>query len=185
MRAFSTLIIAAAFALSANAAALDKRAVSAPVQLCIDDINSVAAQLAVVKADVDSFTRSAGYTGALAVHNKEQVLETRLKKAGTDCCAVAGTVTAEEADAVIATVTTLVPQVTAALSSIVTKKPEFDAIFLATALVKTDIKNLDTQTKTLDTCLIAKTPASHLAAANALVTQINNSFASAKTAFGI
>ena len=52
MRAFSTLIIAAALALSANAAALDKRAVSAPVQLCIDDINSVAAQLAVVKADV-------------------------------------------------------------------------------------------------------------------------------------
>ena len=121
----------------------------------------------------------------MAVHNKEQVLETRLKKAGTDCCAVAGTVTAEEADAVIATVTTLVPQVTAALSSIVTKKPEFDAIFLATALVKTDIKNLDTQTTTLDTCLIAKTPASHLTAANALVTQINNSFASAKTAYGI
>ena len=54
MRAFSTLIIAAALALSANAAALDKRAVSAPVQLCIDDINSVAAQLAVVKADVSS-----------------------------------------------------------------------------------------------------------------------------------
>ena len=54
MRAFSTLIIAAAFALSANAAALDKRAVSAPVQLCIDDINSVAAQLAIVKADVST-----------------------------------------------------------------------------------------------------------------------------------
>lgn len=52
MRAFSTLIIAAALALSANAAALDKRAVSAPVQLCIDDINSVAAQLAIVKTDV-------------------------------------------------------------------------------------------------------------------------------------
>jgi hypothetical protein len=54
MRAFSTLIIAAAFALSANAAALDKRAVSAPVQLCIDDIKSVADQLAVVKADVST-----------------------------------------------------------------------------------------------------------------------------------
>lgn len=55
MRAFSTLIIAAALALSANAAALDKRAVSAPVQLCIDDINSVAAQLAIVKTDVSTF----------------------------------------------------------------------------------------------------------------------------------
>jgi hypothetical protein len=71
------------------------------------------------------------------------------------------------------------------LTSIVTKKPQFDAILLATALVKTDIKNLDTQTKALDTCLVAKTPASHLAAANALVAQINTSFATAKTAYGI
>ena len=54
MRAFSTLIIVVALALSVNAAALNKRAVSAPVQLCIDDINSVAAQLAIVKADVSS-----------------------------------------------------------------------------------------------------------------------------------
>lgn len=52
MRAFSTLIIAAAFALYANAAVLGKRAISAPVQLCINDITSVAAQLAIVKADV-------------------------------------------------------------------------------------------------------------------------------------
>ncbi|GAN11327.1 hydrophobic surface binding protein [Mucor ambiguus] len=185
MRVFSTLLIAAAFALSAHAAALDKRAISAPVQLCIDDINSAAAQLAIVKADVDAFTSSKGYSGALAIHNKEQVLETRLKKAGTDCCAFTGTVTTEEADAVLNTVSALVPQVSAALTSIVTKKPQFDAILLATTLVKSDIKNLDSQTKTLDTCLLAKTPASHLTAANALVTQINNSFASAKTAYGI
>ncbi|KAG2190887.1 hypothetical protein INT46_002157 [Mucor plumbeus] len=185
MRAFSTLIIAAAFALYANAAVLGKRAISAPVQLCINDITSVAAQLAIVKADVDTFTSARGYGGAFAIHSKEQVLETRLKKAGTDCCAVSGTVTAEEADAVLAVVNTLVPQVSAALTSIVTKKPQFDAILLATALVKSDIKNLDTQTKTLDTCLIAKTPASHLTAANALVAQINASFATAKTVYGI
>jgi hypothetical protein len=73
MRTFSTLIIAAAFVLSgknkkskryimiivlidylfiANAASLGKRAISAPVQLCIDDINSVAAQVTIVKTDV-------------------------------------------------------------------------------------------------------------------------------------
>lgn len=134
---------------------------------------------------VDAFTSSKGYSGALAIHNKEQVLETRLKKAGTDCCAFTGTVTTEEADAVLNTVSTLVPQVSAALTSIVTKKSQFDAIFLATSLVKSDIKNLDSQTKTLDTCLLAKTPASHLTAANALVDQINTSFATAKTAYGI
>lgn len=36
----------------ANAAAIDKRDISAPVQLCIDDINAVAAQLAIVKTAV-------------------------------------------------------------------------------------------------------------------------------------
>jgi hypothetical protein len=79
----------------------------------------------------------------------------------------------------------LVPEIEGALSSIVTKKPEFDAIFLATALVKGDIKNLDSQTKALDTCLVAATPADYLDAANGYVTRIDNAFATAKTAYGI
>lgn len=124
-----------------------------------------------------------GGSGALAVHNKGQGLETHLKKAGADCGEVAGTVTAKEADAVIATVSTLVSQATVALSSIVTKKPEFDAILLATALIRSDIKNLDTQTKTFDSCLFTKTPAFHLTTVSALVTQINSSSYSAKTVY--
>jgi hypothetical protein len=39
----------------ANAAAVDKRAISSPVQLCINDINAVAAQLAVVKTAVSCY----------------------------------------------------------------------------------------------------------------------------------
>jgi hypothetical protein len=132
-----------------------------------------------------AFTRAGGYSAALAIHNKEKVLEDRLIKAGTDCCAVSGTVNSEEADAVIAVVTNLVPEVEDVLDAIVVKKPEFDAIFLATALVKGDIKNLDGQTKTLDTCLVNKTPASHLPAANDLVGRINTAFAAAKTAYGV
>ena len=54
MRAFSTLNIATEFALSVNSAHLDKEAVSAPVQFCIDDINPAVAQLAIVKADVST-----------------------------------------------------------------------------------------------------------------------------------
>ncbi|KAI7900775.1 hydrophobic surface binding protein A-domain-containing protein, partial [Cokeromyces recurvatus] len=169
----------------ANAASFNKRSVSAQVQLCVNDIVSVSEQLAVVKADVDAFTRAGGYPAALAVHNKEQQLETRLKKAGTDCCAIASTFNTEEADAVLAVISNLVPDVTASLTSIVNKKPEFDAILLATVLVKGDIKNLDTQTKTLDTCLIAKTPSTHIDQANAYVADINNAFSSAKTAYGI
>ncbi|GAN05324.1 hypothetical protein MAM1_0088c04794 [Mucor ambiguus] len=104
------------------------------------------------------------------------------------CCSTChfdGTVTAKEADAVIATVNTFVPQATATLSSIFTKKPEFDAILLATALVKSEIKSLDTQTKVLDACLIDKTSPSYVAAVNALVTQISSSFASTMIAYSI
>ncbi|CAO3642762.1 unnamed protein product [Mucor hiemalis] len=188
MRAFSTLFIAAAFALSANAASIEKRAISGPVALCISDIQSVADQLSVVATAVDAFTSADGYSGASAIHTKEQELEKRLKKAGTDCCAIASTVALDEADAVLAVVGDLVPKVSNALTAITTKKPQFDAILLATLLVKGDIKNLDTQTKTLDTCLLAKTPTSppsYLDTANGYVTTINNAFASAKTAYGI
>ncbi|GAN05338.1 hypothetical protein MAM1_0088d04808 [Mucor ambiguus] len=100
----------------------------------------------------DSFTWPTGYSGNLVVHNKESVLETHFTKASTECFAAVVTITDEKADVFIVTVSTLVSQATAALSSIVVKKPEFDTILLATALVKSDIKNLDTQSKALDTC---------------------------------
>jgi hypothetical protein len=78
-----------------------------------------------------------------------------------------------------------VPQVTGSLSSISAKKPQFDAIFLATGLVKNAIKNLNGGTTTLDTCLINKTPAAYLATANGYVTQINAAFASTRQTYGI
>lgn len=82
-------------------------------------------------------------------------------------------------------VATVVPEIEGALTSITTKKPEFDAIFLATTLVKGDIKNLDTQLKTLDTCLVAVTPAQYLDDANAYVERVDSAFATTKTAYGI
>ncbi|GAN06024.1 hypothetical protein MAM1_0108d05500 [Mucor ambiguus] len=73
--------------------------------------------------------------------------------------------------------------VTTVLSSTAIQKPEFGAIPLATALVKSEIKSLDTQTKVLNACLIDKTSPSYVAAANALVTQINIFFAFARAAY--
>lgn len=135
---------------------------------------------------VDGFTSSAGYAGALAIHNKEQTLETLLKKAGTDCCVTPPTsVTDEEAQAVLGVVGSLVPQVTGSLSSISTKKSQFDAIPLATTIVKTDIKNLNTQTNTLNTCLLNKTPAQYLPTANDYAAKINKAFADTRAVYGI
>lgn len=142
-----------------------------------------------IEFQVNAFTSSQGYSGATAIHTQEQELEKRLKQSGVSCCVTPPTtVTLEEADAVLAIVGNLVPKITGSLSAIVTKKPQFDAILLATLLVKNDIKSLDTQTKTLYTCLVNKTPTdppSYLQTANGYVAQIQAGFASAKTAYGI
>ncbi|KAI9359455.1 hypothetical protein BD770DRAFT_319743, partial [Pilaira anomala] len=172
----------------ANAATIQKRDISSTVQLCIDDINAVGVKLDIVSTAVNSFTSAAGYNGATAIHNLEQDLEKALKKAGVDCCVDTHAVTLEEADGVLSTVGGLIPRITGTLTAITTKKPQFDAILLATTIVKNDVKNLDTQTRALNTCLINKTPTSppaYLEAANAAAAQINAAFASAKAAYGI
>jgi hypothetical protein len=56
---------------------------------------------------------------------------------------------------------------------------------LATTLVKGDIKNLESQTKALDNCLVAVTPADYLDAANGYVARVDSAFAAAKTAYGV
>ncbi|KAI9482697.1 MAG: hypothetical protein EXX96DRAFT_555347 [Benjaminiella poitrasii] len=183
MRAFS--LFALALAASVNAAVINKRDVSAGVQACIDGINNTLPQLATVTSEVSSFTSSSGYSGAIAIHSNEQKLETLLKTATTACCAVTSTVSAEEAAAVINVVDIVVPQIEAALSVITDKKSQFDAILLATALVKADIKNLDSELTSLDTCLIAATPADVLDTANGYVDRVRAAFDAAEDAYGI
>lgn len=120
------------------------------------------------------------------IHNKEQVLEQRLTKAGTTCCAVNTVATTADANDFLGVVNTMVPLVQGALTSIVAKKPEFDAIFLATSIVKTDIKNLNNQAnQLLDNCLFDVTPPSHTAIATAHVNAIKSAFTTAKSAYGI
>lgn len=108
-----------------------------------------------------------------------------MKSATTSCCAVTTTVSEEDATAVFSVVGTLVPEIEDALTAITTKKSQFDAVVLATTLVKSDIKNLNTEVNALDTCLIAVTPADDLANANAYVARVTAAFAAANTAYGI
>ncbi|GAA5805031.1 hypothetical protein HPULCUR_010544 [Helicostylum pulchrum] len=181
MRAFSSLFVTAALALSANAATNDPQ-----IQLCMDDLTAANAQLAIVKGAVDTFARSQDYPGAITIHNKEQILEQRLTTAGNTCCAVNIVAATADANAFLSVVNTMVPLVQGALASIVSKRPEFDAIFLATSIVKTDIKNLNNQAnQLLDNCLFDVTPPSHTAIATTHVTVIKSAFATAKTAYGI
>ncbi|KAI7906256.1 uncharacterized protein BX663DRAFT_558787 [Cokeromyces recurvatus] len=183
MRAFS--IFAVALAASVNAATLSKRDISSGVQACINGFNDALPQLGTVTSKVNSFTRAAGYPGAIAVHSEEQKLEALLKSTTTACCAVTTTVSNEEADAVISVIDTVVPQIEAALAAITVKKPEFDAVLLATNIVKGDIKNLDSQVTTLDNCLVAVTPDSYLDVANGYVTRVRTAFDTAEDAYGI
>lgn len=122
----------------------------------------------------------------MAIHNLEQVLETRINKAKTDCCVVTGVITSDEATGVLTTVGVLVPKVSDAIAAINAKKSQFDAIFLATTIVKTDLKNLEAATKALDTCLVNKTPLTppeFKIQADAYVATINAAFLSAKNLY--
>jgi hypothetical protein len=112
------------------------------------------------------------------------VLETDLKAATTACCAVTSA-TVEEAAAVISVVDTIVPEIETALSDIVNQKPQFDAVLLATAIVKGDLKNLNTELTALDTCLVAATPSDYTSVAQGYVDRVNAAFAAADAAYGI
>lgn len=114
------------------------------------------------------------------------MLETALKKAGVDCCAVTGKVTNEEADAMLATVTPVIPQATAALSLIVEKKPEIYAILLAPPLAKSDLKNLNNQTVILYTCIHdigSEQHPTYIPTINNFISQLDNSFAVSRAAY--
>lgn len=133
---------------------------------------------------VTAFTSSSGYSGALAIHTKEQTLESLITTATTDCCAVSSA-TEEEALAVLVVVDKLVTDIVTALNNIDSKKPQFDAVLLATAIVKSDIKNLKTKTNSLDTCLLNAAPADLKTRAQGYINTINTAFATAYTVYGI
>lgn len=71
------------------------------------------------------------------------------------------------------------------MEAIFAKKTEFDAILFTTAIVKGDVKDLDTQTKALINCIVRGCPASQLPIANELADRINDHFIAAKIAYGI
>lgn len=141
-------------------------------------------QLDVVTTGVNNWKVSDGYAGALKVQTEETKLENYLDSAKS-ACTISGTVSDTDAQTILAQVDTLVPKVESALSSIVTKKPDFDKVLLVTALVTKDIKNLKTKTDALDNALLSATPASYKDQANAYVARINKAFADAYTAYGI
>ncbi|KAI8877230.1 hypothetical protein K501DRAFT_337570 [Backusella circina FSU 941] len=180
---FSTISATLALVLSANAATMSKRAITPDVQTCINDLIATDTQLTVVTNGVNAYTASMGYSGALAVQSQETTLETKLTTAGTSCCKTTTTVSTEDANAVLAEVAIITPHITAALSTIVTKKPVFDSVFLVTPLVKNDVNNLHTKTSKVINCLIAATPADLAATAQGYATTVENAFQAAIAAY--
>ncbi|KAI8078517.1 hypothetical protein BDF21DRAFT_472892 [Thamnidium elegans] len=186
MRLTSSFFVAAAFALSVNSAALDRRSVSVPVQFCIDSINTVSFQIDVVTASLENFVASAGYPGVLALNNQAQTLETNLKKAVNDCCIYTGTVTVEEVDAVLSTSSSVIPNAVAALALVKSKKSQFNQVRLSINIVKTSLANLNTETSKLYNCMLSVATAQHfsyLQIIHEYIFQLDVAFADARGAY--
>ena len=127
-----------------------------------------------------------GYTGALPIHNSGVNLSNIIGAASTACCVNTNAViTGAEATAVLNVVQDVTPDIEDTLASVVTKKPEFDAVFLVTGIVKDDIISLDAATDGLITCLISRTPTSHMPDATIEKDLIDTAFNTTKTAYGI
>ncbi|KAG0948500.1 hypothetical protein G6F57_008247 [Rhizopus arrhizus] len=179
------LALALALVASANAASFNKRTVSSNVQNCIKGLTAAQSQISAVASAVNGFSSSSGYAGALAIHSKEQALESLVKTANNNCCAMTNVVNEEEANAVINVVKTLIPDIQNALNTIVSKKDQFEDVALATTIVKTDIKSLESKVNALDKCILAVTPSDFTSVANVYIGQVNTAFAGAKSAYGI
>jgi hypothetical protein len=104
--------------------------------------------------------------------------------ANTDCCALSG-VSDADAQTVLNEVAILVPDIVTALTTLNSKKSQFDAILLADAIVDSDIKSLKTKTVALDTCLYNACPADLQASAQTYIDTINNIFTTTYTTWGL
>ena len=86
----------------------------------------------------------------------------------------------------LAIVGAFVTRTPSALEEIAARKSEFDALLLTSALVKSDVKNLQNYTEVLTTCLLAKTPTTplnYLESAKQYVNTLNAQFTIAKDAY--
>ncbi|GAA5805957.1 hypothetical protein HPULCUR_011484 [Helicostylum pulchrum] len=153
MRFISSIVVLALFALSANAASIKKRGISAHFLVCKDHIDSIDAQITFVHTRLNAYTASQDINVALHLRIAEQALLERMKKAGTDCCSVTGIITDEEADTMLVTVAPVIPKATNALASLAERKAVFDSIHFATDIAKIDIKDLYTNTTAIYTCI--------------------------------
>lgn len=89
---------------------------------------------------LSAYVEADGYSGAVNIFNAEQALLGHMKNATTDCRSVTGTITDEEAEAMLATETPVIPNATNALAGVSEKKTVFDKVYLATNIVKNEIK---------------------------------------------
>ncbi|GAA5810301.1 hypothetical protein MFLAVUS_003722 [Mucor flavus] len=172
--------------ISANAAILDKRSLSVPVQLCKDDIDAVSFQISVVTASYKGFVVSSGYAELLALRKQAQILETQLKKTYTNCCTYTGAVSKEEVDAVISAVNPAIPQATTALSLAKIKKNQLAQVSLSTNIVKSSLANLNVPAVNLYTCLRGAVPSeyfSYLLIINNYIFRLDIAFADAIGAY--
>ncbi|KAG2230016.1 hypothetical protein INT48_003062 [Thamnidium elegans] len=183
---FSILLITATVVVSANAASIEKRGISKPVQQCFSQLKDANLQLGIVQNAVDDFTEESGYYVALNIQHKEKVLEGILRDTNELCCRrITDDMTTEEVDAGTKIITPLITSATKVLKALENKKDQFDSIPLTTFLVVGDIKNMDQLTGTLIDCVSHKVPKDHFSTFRDLSHTLNDAFSSVRYKYGI
>lgn len=133
---------------------------------------------------MDGFTATSGFAGLLSVHSKVQTVVSQLQKAEADCCVLSTVISTEEADAVLAALTSLVPDVEGTMASFVTKKPQFQSFQLsAVSMIKSDIISMHTKHTPLNTCLLSVEPPISIPEQKSLLDRIEAAYVYAENAY--
>ncbi|KAI8976505.1 hypothetical protein BDB01DRAFT_349409 [Pilobolus umbonatus] len=183
MRLFTFILTA--LAVHIQASVIYKREISSSVQECINKLSLINTPLVTAESTITGFVHSQGYSGALTIQDKTKTLEDILDTSTKACCIEGVTMTTEEIVVVLDVFKSITPPIQSTLRSVITKKPDFDSVPLATNVIKKEISALDTVTDKLIQCLIERTPALYLPPINAQKTMIDTAFDHTKDIYGL
>lgn len=92
-----------------------------------------------LQANLNFKLNAQDHSDASSLYSLEQTLLGRILKAATDCCSVTSIITGEKADAMLLTVTPIIPKTTNALALLISKKYVLGSVLCVASIAKAEL----------------------------------------------
>jgi hypothetical protein len=149
------------------------------------DVQTIATQTTTLNNAITSFTTTSGLLAALDIHSDAVNLVTAINQGTSDVTGAPQPFSETDGGNILTAVQAFEPTILSALSGIVAKKPDFEALPLGgvPALVLQDLINLNASTVSFGSALIVAAPADLVATATAIKAAVVAAFATAIAAY--